>query len=118
VFVHHEDTDQRVDSLFSIARGKALFGCLPRVCNIPRVVDDTEVPRVLWVKCATSAECKTIRIAVSMVMDSWVVLLKLRPDVFTKLECVCRSVDDTKMILELSPMTWHDDEHEMFNPCL
>ena len=40
-------------------------------------MDDTEVPRILWVKCATSAECKTIRIAVSTVKDSWAVLLKL-----------------------------------------
>ena len=68
-----------MDSLFSIARGKALFGCLPRVCNIQRVVDDTEVSRVLWVKCATSAECKTIRIAVSTVKDSWITALGLRP---------------------------------------
>jgi hypothetical protein len=102
VFVHHEDTDQRVDSLFSIARGKALFGCLPRVCNIPRVVDDTEVPRVLWVKCATSAECKTIRIAVSTVKDSWMTALVLRPNVFTNW-CVCVLV--AKTVLELSPTT-------------
>ena len=52
-----------------------MIGCLPRVLEVPRVVDDTEVPRILWVKCATSAECKTIRIAVSMVKDSWAVLL-------------------------------------------
>ena len=51
------------------------------------VVDDTEVPRILWVKCATSAECKTIRIAVSTVKDSWAVLLKLRPEFSTV--CVC-----------------------------
>ena len=77
--VYHEGWHQRVDSLFSIVRGKALFGCLHRVCNIPRVVDDTEVSRVLWVKCATSAECETIRIVVSTVKDSLVVLLKLCP---------------------------------------
>ena len=57
-----------------------MIGCLPRVLEVSRVVDDTEVPRILWVKCATSAECKTIRIAVSTVMDSWVVLLKLCPE--------------------------------------
>ena len=56
-----------------------MIGCLPRVLEVPRVVDDTEVPRILWVKCATSAECKTIRIAVSTVMDSWVTALGLRP---------------------------------------
>jgi hypothetical protein len=27
--------------------------------------------RMLWVKCTTSAECKTIRIAESSVMDGW-----------------------------------------------
>ena len=30
-------------SLSSIVRGKALIGYLPRVCDIPRVVDDMEV---------------------------------------------------------------------------
>ena len=86
----------------SIARGKALFGCLPQVCDIPRVVDDTEVPRVLWVKCATSAECKTIRIAMSTVKDSWMTALGLRP-LFTKLGvCGCVSEDG---IHELSRMT-------------
>ena len=64
-----------------------MIGCLPRVLEVPRVVDDTEVPRILWVKCATSAECKTIRIAVSTVKDSWVTALGLRPLVY-KLVCV------------------------------
>ena len=27
--------------------------------------------RLVWVKCATSAECKSIRIAASAVMDGW-----------------------------------------------
>ena len=60
-----------------------MTGCLLRILEVPQVVDDTEVPRILWVKCATSAECKTIRIAVSTVMDSWVTALGLRP-VFTE----------------------------------
>ena len=64
-----------------------MIGCLPRVLEVPRVVDDTEVPQILWVKCATSAECKTIRIAVSTVKDNWAVLLKLRPE-FTNRVCV------------------------------
>ena len=64
-----------------------MIGCLPRVLEVPRVVDDTEVPRILWVKCATSAECKTIRIAVSTVKDSWVTALGLR-HMFTN-QCVC-----------------------------
>ena len=59
-----------------------MIGCLPRVLEVPQFLDDTEVPRILWVKCATSAECKTIRIAVSMVKDSWVTALGLRPLVF------------------------------------
>ena len=67
--------------------GKIVIGCLPRVLEVPRVMDDTEVPRILWVKCATSAECKTIRIAVSMVKDSWAVLLKLCPEFAN--QCVC-----------------------------
>ena len=64
-----------------------MIGCLPRVLEVPRVVDDTKVPRILWVKCATSAECKTIQIAVSTVKDGWAVLLKLCPE-FTN-QCVC-----------------------------
>ena len=51
-------------------------------------MDDTEVPRILWVKCATSAECKTIRIAVSTVKDGWVTALGLRPLVY-KPVCLC-----------------------------
>ena len=64
-----------------------MIGCLPRVLEVSRVMDDTKVPRILWVKCATSAECKPIRIAVSTVKDSWAVLLKLCPE-FTN-QCVC-----------------------------
>ena len=64
-----------------------MIGCLPRVVEVPRVVDDTEVPQILWVKCATFAESKTIRIAMSTVKDSWAVLLKLFPG-FTN-QCVC-----------------------------
>ena len=56
-------------------------------------MDDTEVPRILWVQCATSAECKTIRIAVSTVKDSWAVLLKLYPEFYKPRVCVC--VDET-----------------------
>ena len=66
-----------------------LSWCLPQVLEVPRVVDDTEVPRILWVKSATSAECKTIRIAVSTVKDSWAVLLKLRPEFYKPRVCVC-----------------------------
>ena len=67
-----------------------MIGCLPRVLEISLVVVDTEVPRILWVKCATSAECKTIWIAVSTVKDSWVTSLGLRPLVY-KPVCVGRT---------------------------
>ena len=71
-------------SLSSIIRGKALIGYLPRVCYIPRVVDDMAVSQISWVHCTTYAQCKTIRIAVSTVKDSWVVLHRLRPYVSDK----------------------------------
>ena len=72
----------------SVVLGKIVIGCLPRVLEVSRVVDDTEVPRILWVQCATSAECKTIRIAVSTVKDSWVTALGLRPLVYKPSVCV------------------------------
>ena len=55
-------------------------------------MDDTKVPRILWVKCATSTECKTIRIVVSTVKDSWVTALGLRPLVYKP--SVCDDEDD------------------------
>ena len=61
-----------------------MIGCISRVLEVPRVVVDTKVPRILWVKCATSAECQTIRTAMSTVNDSWVVLLRLCPYVSEK----------------------------------
>ena len=64
-----------------------MIGCLPLVLEVSRGVDDTKVPRILWVQCATSTECKTIRIAMSTVKDGWAVLFKLCPE-FTN-QCVC-----------------------------
>ena len=64
-----------------------MIGFLPQVLEVPRVMDDTEVPLILWVKSATSAECKTIRIAVSTVKDSWVTALGLRPLVYKPSVC-------------------------------
>ena len=63
-----------------------MIWCLPRVHEVPRVVDNTKASRIMWVKCATSVECQTIRIAVSTVKDGWAVLLKLCPE-FTN-QCV------------------------------
>ena len=70
-----------------------MIGCLPWVLEVSRVVDDTEVPRILWVKCATSAECKTILIAMSTVKDSWVTALGLRP-LFYKPVCVLDKLEE------------------------
>ena len=75
-----------------------MTGCLPRVLEVQRVVDGTEVPRILWVNCVTSAECKTIRIAVSTVKDSWAVLLKLRPEFYKPHVCVCVCVDEANLV--------------------
>ena len=77
-----------------------MIGCLPRVLEVSRAVGDTEVPRILWVKCATSVECKTNRIAVSTVKDSWAVLLKLRPEFYKPRVCVCLCgcVDEAKWV--------------------
>lgn len=82
-------TTNRVDSMLVSSRE---IGCLPRVLEVPRVVDDTKVPRILWVKCATSAECKTIRIVVSTVKDSWAVLLKPRPEFYKPRVCVDETI--------------------------
>ena len=81
-----------------------MIGCLPRVLEVSRVVDDTEVPRILWVKCATSAECKTIRIAVSTVKDSWVTALGLRPLVY-KPVCVDNYLGQVKG-LDMIELGW------------
>ena len=78
-----------------------MIGCLLRVLEVSRVMDDTEVPRILWVKCETSTECKTIRIAVSTVKDSWVTALGLRPHVYKS--CVC--VDKTTWV-KSKDWTW------------
>ena len=86
-----------------------MIGCLPQVLEVSRVVDDTEVPRILWVKCATSAECKTIWIAMSTVKDSWAVLLKLRPELH-KLVCVFGWLGRTTWVKsrDLTWLSWVD----------
>ena len=42
------------------------------------VISSDPVDCIVWVKCTNSAECKTIRIAVSTVMDMLAELLKVR----------------------------------------
>ena len=65
-----------------------MIGCFPHVLEVLGILDDTKASRILWVKCATSTECQTIRIAVSMVMDNWEVLLKLCPEILQS-RCMC-----------------------------
>ena len=69
-----------------------VIGCLPQVLEVLRVVDVMEVPRILWVKCATYVECKNIRVAESTVKDSWAVLLKLRPEFYKSCVCVDKTI--------------------------
>jgi hypothetical protein len=64
-------TLHRVDSHTKVDKRKALIGCLSwhrMLCG-----DDAHmmIIRMVWVKCTTSIECKSIRIAESLVMDSW-----------------------------------------------
>ena len=61
---------------------------------------------VVWVKCATSAECKTIRIAVSMVKDSWVTALGLRPLVYKPSVCVDKNDLGQVKGLDMIEMGW------------
>jgi hypothetical protein len=61
----------RADSRTKVDKRKALIGCL----SWHRILcgDDAHTMsiRMVWVKCTTSAECKSIRIAKSLVMDGW-----------------------------------------------
>jgi hypothetical protein len=61
----------RVDPCTKVDKRKALIGCLSwhrMLCG-----DDAHTMsiRMVWVKCTTSRECKSIRIAESLVMDGW-----------------------------------------------
>ena len=56
-----------------------LFRVFPDGCN-----------QMLWHKCATSAECRTIRIAASTVTDSW------KGHTVTLLDDFLKRVDDLK----------------------
>jgi hypothetical protein len=49
-----------------------MVGCLSWHTSLCWDVTHTISNWMVWVKCTTSAECKTIRIAASAVMDSWV----------------------------------------------
>ena len=61
----------RVGPRTKVDRRKAMTGCLPWRCWIRREDAHTISSRMVWGKCTTSAECKSIRIAVSAVMDGW-----------------------------------------------
>ena len=78
-----------------------MSGCFPRVLEVLRDHGWPKASRILSVKCATSAECQTIRIAVSTVKDSWVTALGLRPHVYKP--CVC--VDKTTWV-KSRDLTW------------
>jgi hypothetical protein len=61
----------RVGPYTKVDKRKALIGCL--LWHRMLYGDDAHTMgiRMVWVKCTTSAECKSIRIAESSVMDSW-----------------------------------------------
>ena len=61
----------RVGPYTKVDRRKALIGCLSWCSWIHRDGTHTMSIRMVWGKCTTSAECKSIRIAVSAVMDGW-----------------------------------------------
>lgn len=61
----------RVGPHTKVDRRKAMTGCLSWRCWIRREDAHTISSRMVWGKCTTSAECKSIRIAVSAVMDGW-----------------------------------------------
>ena len=65
-----------------------MIRCFPEYLRYCGIVDDTKASRILWVKCATSTECQTIRIAMYTVMDSWEVLLKLCLEILQS-RCMC-----------------------------
>ena len=61
----------RVGPHTKVDRRKAMIGCLSWRCWIRKGDADTIGIRMVWGKCTTSGECKSIRIAESSVMDGW-----------------------------------------------
>jgi hypothetical protein len=61
----------RVGPYTKVDKRKALIGCLSWHMLVCGEDAHTISIRMVWVKCTTSAECKSIRIAESSVMDSW-----------------------------------------------
>jgi hypothetical protein len=61
----------RVGPCTKVDKRKALIGCLSWHRILCGDGAHTMSIRMVWVKCTTSAECKTIRIAESSVMDGW-----------------------------------------------
>jgi hypothetical protein len=59
----------RVDSRTKVDKRKALIGCLSWHKMLRKDDAHTMSIQMVWVKCTTSAECKSIRIAESLVMD-------------------------------------------------
>jgi hypothetical protein len=61
----------RVDSCTKVDKRMALIGCLSWHRMLCRDDAHTMSIQMVWVKCTTSRECKSIRIAESSVMDGW-----------------------------------------------
>jgi hypothetical protein len=61
----------RVGPCTKVDKQKALIGCLSWHRMLCRDNAHTMSTRMVWVKCTTSAECKTIRIAESSVIVGW-----------------------------------------------
>jgi hypothetical protein len=61
----------RVDSRTKVDKRKVLIGCLSWHRMLYGDDAHTMSIQMVWVKCTTSAECKSIRIVESSVMDGW-----------------------------------------------
>ena len=54
-----------------VCKWKVMVGSPHTECDKSGPVHPDELLQILWHKCTTSAECRTIRIAVSTVTDDW-----------------------------------------------
>jgi hypothetical protein len=61
----------RVGPCTKVDKRKAMIGCLSWHRMLSGDDAHTMSIRMVWVKCIASAECKSIRIAESSVMDGW-----------------------------------------------
>jgi hypothetical protein len=68
---HAEEVLHRVGTHTKVDEWKALIGCLSWHSMLCGDDAHTMSIQMVWVKCTTSAECKSIRIAESSIMDGW-----------------------------------------------